>query len=695
MDSRQQLLAKVPVARILIPFIAGILLFSLTQSVWAIVAIMVAAIAAYAAIRVAMRTASPMVALRVRGLHITYIALLGCALGWTSASVHEPVTIDTGTLNRNIVIGRIDHIEFTDFSMSMHVELQCTPSGSSKATEIGHHPTIALSVKGCDYRMILGDLVAFRSSLDSVRNMGNPDEMDYAGYLRRQGIVYRQHLTSTDSLRVVGHAPTLMNKLGNYRIWLQRRIIASSLPLEVQNFVIALVLGDGRFIDQETRHEFSNAGVAHILALSGLHVGIVVMILWWILLPLDYLHLKSLRLALTLILLMAVDAFTGMSASMVRATIMTAFVSAAMIMHRKTLAINALASAALLILAFNPSAIYDAGFQLSFVTVGAILIFGRQLTNVNRRRKVAYLIYSSAMVSAIATASTITLCAHYFHTISLSGIIANMVILPTFPFFMTLCVLFTMLCAMGGESGLLNWLLGTYYDLMRRFIEIVNGIPLSHIDNVWVTDAAVWGSFGIMACLAIWVACRNKRWLVGAALVFAATLMHSAYSDFTTPREGLVLFNSFDSTPIVWFNSGKAVVWVPDNEEFDIDGFTRSNAGFLAHYRIESISMRDSLNTHGSFIKDPFAYLMGYRIMEIGRGKWRHMVKRGDTHIDIAIITKRFHSDIAIVDTLYDIEKYVLSGDIYGHKPDSIKSRLHQIGKPYHCLRDGAVAYLR
>ncbi len=696
MDNRQHILAKVPVARILIPFITGILLWRLTQGIWILAAMVAAAIAVYAAIKVVLHTSpSPTTALRVRSFHIIYIALLACSLGWTAAWMHEPTRIDTARLNGSIVVGRIDQLDFTDFSTSMHIALQCAIPSKDQTREIDNHPTIALSVKGCNYTLRLGDLIAFRCNLDSVRNMGNPDEMDYAGFLRRQGIAYNQHLTSNDSARVVGHRPTLMNRLGNSRLQLQRKIIASSLPEPVQNFVIALVLGESHFIDQDTRHEFSNAGVAHILALSGLHVGIAAMILWWILLPLDYLRLKSVRLVITLIALVVADAFTGMPASVVRATIMTAFVAIAMIMHRKSSAINALASAALLILAFSPSDIYDVGFQLSFVTVGAILVFGKRAELISRRRKVAFFLYSTASVSAIVSASTLMLSAHYFHNISLIGIVANMVIIPTFPFFMTLSMLFAALCAMGGESELLNSLLTAYYRLMERFINSLNALPLSHIDNVWVTDVAVWSSFGIMLCLAAWMCYGNRRWLLGAASILALALIHSAYVGYRTPGNGLVVFNSFDSTPIVCFNDGNAVAWIPDNDEFDINRFARSNAGFMAHYRIKSIKVANSACGNGLFIKPPFAYMEHTRIMAIGHGKWRHMTRNGNTSVDLGIVTKQFHSDISIADTLYDIRKYVLSGDIYGTGTDSIESKLRQLRRPWHNMKsDGALIIL-
>ena len=677
--------------RILVPFVAGIVLYRFMSSMLVPVALTSVAAIVFTATALAIRRANPMLTMKLRSMHITYIALIACALGWGASYINEPATVDTHSVNHHTVIGRIDNIDYTDFSMSMRITLLNYFPSKATIAPISNHPTIELSSKGCDYRLQLGQLIAFNARLDSVRNLGNPDEMDYADYLHRQGIVFTQHLLSTDSLRAVGYAPTVMNRMGNVRTWLQRQITATQLSEPLQNFVIALVLGKSRFIDYDTRQQFSNAGVAHLLALSGLHVGIISMILWWILFPLDYLRLKKLRLAITMVLLVVFDAFTGMPSSVVRATVMTGFVAAAIILYRKSQALNALATAALVILAFSPSSLHDAGFQLSFITVGAILVFGKKCTHVSRRRRVAYYIYSTVTISAIASASTLTLSAHYFHSISLMGVIANMVILPTFPIFMTLCIIFTVLCALGTECQIVDWLLSTYYKIMKWFIELINSIPLSHINDVWVTDFAVWASFGIIICLAIWIYSSQRRWLLASAAILAVSLAHSAYTDWNTPHHGLIVFNSYDSTPVVYFNSGKAVAWVPDNEEFNLERFARSNAGFMAHYRIKSIRRADSLKTDGVFISYPFAYMEGTRLMAIGRGKWKHMVRQGHTEVDAALVSKKFHSNIAIADTLYSIRKYVLSGDLYGPELDSVRIALRKLHRPVHDIaRDGA-----
>ena len=87
----------------------------------------------------------------------------------------------------------------------------------------------------------------------------------------------------------------------------RKRIIASihrtTLSLETKHYIIALLLGDRKYIDQQTRSEYSYAGISHVLALSGLHIGIIMIFIWLLLWPLDFYQLKKLRFILSVVIL--------------------------------------------------------------------------------------------------------------------------------------------------------------------------------------------------------------------------------------------------------------------------------------------------------------------------------------------------------------------------------------------------------
>lgn len=688
-SSRTPLLATVPMLRILVPMACGIVAFEHCGSPVAPIAAAVVAAAVFVALKVAARRSLER-RQALRPLHTVPIALAAMSVGWCAALVQQPATLDTGRINGTVAVGRIDMISFRDFSAVANVTLLQRDNGAPLP-----HSIIRLSTSGCDYSLRQGQLVAFKADLQPVRNMGNPDETDFAALLRQQGIIYAQHIGPGQRLIKVGCAPTLLNKLGNARTTMMRRIASGHTQQGTQDFVVALLLGDDSLIDSDTRRDFANAGIAHVLALSGLHVGLIGLVVWWLLMPLDYVRLKRLRLALTLVALAAFDMFTGLQPSVVRATVMTAFVTVAVMMGRKASPLNSLAAAATLTLLFSPSALHNAGFQLSYTTVAALLVFGRRTANAATRSTLAYRIGTLAATSAIASLSTMMLTAHYFHSIPLLAVPVNMLILPTIPAFMVGGIAYVTLCATGLDFAWLGKALDAYCQAMRWLVDGLCAMPGSHAEGLWVTSAEVAIYFGIMCCMALWLKRRNRTPLLCAAALLAAGVAHAAVEAWRTPQSGLVVFNSFDSTPIMAFSHGNAVVWVPDNDTFDMQRFTDANSGFMAHHGIRQLRLVGELHNPEALIKPPYAHLGSKRLVAIGHGRWKHAQRvRTRLQIDMAVITRQFHSDIGIVDSLYagGIGTYVISGAAYASERKVLMERCSKLGLRTHDIAtQGAV----
>ena len=133
-----------------------------------------------------------------------------------------------------------------------------------------------------------------------------------------------------------------------------------------QAFTIAFCTGDRRYMSDSDKQAFSQAGLAHILAVSGLHIGVITIILSALLFPIRGPRMNKFKFFAILACIWFYVAFTGLSSSAIRAAIMVSFVYASKIFLRKHSSINALAASAFFILIFSPNAIYDVGFQLSF-----------------------------------------------------------------------------------------------------------------------------------------------------------------------------------------------------------------------------------------------------------------------------------------------------------------------------------------
>ena len=627
---------------------------------------------------------SPTARLRSRHYFIVPLAMTALALGWLSANLHCPPRLTDGQRNGRVLTGRITGLQYTDFSMRMTIDL----------LEVDLPPcSIMLSTRGCDYTMQPGDVVAWQAALDEIVSLGNPDEMDYASHLlERQSLRYHQHLPVRKVIKV-GSSPTLLTRLSVFRRDLCQMVFNTRISTDAQHFIAALLLGDSSYIEQSTKQEFSAAGVAHVLALSGLHVGFIAILIWWLLFPLDYMRLKKLRLIITLACILMFAVFTGLSPSVVRATLMIGCVYASVVFYRRSTSLNALCLAALVILVFSPFSLYSVGFQLSFITVAAVLMFARLPESLKSSHRWVNYLTSTVITSLVAMLATVALCAHYFHTVSFMSVLSNLLILPVLPIFMVLGALFILVTSAGMHWPPLDWAIDTTYRFIHWSTMCVNSIPGSHAGGVYVSTMGVIIYFIILAFVILWLYRRRYRYLLASGCALAALLAHSLWVDVNTPHRGLVVFNSFNSTPLLYYDDGKGFIWTPDDEENDSAAFSRYYSGFLARHgitQLEFVPKDTVLHLEGALFKPPYAYLTGHRIIAVGSGKWKRASASSRMDVDEIVVTKRFHGTAAKLRELFNFQRLIISGAMYDAAP--LLHECDSLAIPYVNLANGALS---
>ena len=151
----------------------------------------------------------------------------------------------------------------------------------------------------------------------------------------------------------------------------------------------------------------------------------------------------------------------------------------------------------------------------------------------------------------------------------------------------------------------------------------------------------------------------------------------------------MMVFNAFTSTPVLYYDHGKAWVWTPDDEEVDSTTFSRYYAGFLASHNISELQfiVGDSVQClDGALFKPPHVHLMGRRLLAMGAGRWRHMTSPQPLQLNQIIVTNRFHGTAAKLRELYRFDTLIISGAMHS---TSLKPLLHacdSLDIPYHDL---------
>lgn len=684
--------SRLPVLRLLLPMAVGILLHDACKSLFLPLALALAA--AIMVVTMAVVSKTPAMRRRVRPVRMVPLALAVMAVGWGAARVAQPAVLDLPSINGKTACARIENITFREKSMVMQLQLlHCADSNDVEKVQL-KSSRIIFSTRGCDYSLKAGDLIAFTLNLTPITGMGNPDEIDYARFMLDKGVRYQQH-AKLEGIERVGASPTVITRAACYNQQLQHKVLNSHLAPSTQALLIAMLLGNDNFMTSYERDEFSLAGVAHVLALSGLHVGIITAFIWFLLFPLDYVHARRVRLMFTLALLVAYDVMTGMSPSVIRATVMIAFVFMSMMFYRKSHPLNSLAVAAMVILVFSPGALYSVGFQLSFITVTAIVVFFHTFDVKFPDNKLLNYLYTTLATSVVAMVSTLVLTAHYFNTVSPLSAVANLVVLPLIPVFMMTGAVAVVLLMAGVELGIIDGVLNAMASMINGAVGWFSALPLSS-NNVYVTWVAVIVYYVVIVLLAMWLKRRNARWLIAAGAMVAVGIVHSLVIDVRAAKQGFVIFNSYNSTPVLYFSNGVAMLWMPDvDEDFDKQAFLRRHRAFLAHHSIDSVMIVDSTECRlpGGVIRPPFAHLCGKSIMAVGKGRWKHYERRdsNDVSFNLLLVTKQYHSSISVLDHLVKGDTIVLSGDIYSDDLLRLETECKQLNHPCHSIsKDGA-----
>ena len=230
---------------------------------------------------------------------------------------------------------------------------------------------------------------------------------------------------------------------------------------------------------------------------------------------------------------------------------------------------------------------------------------------------------------------------------------------------MVLGALFLLVTAAGMHWQFLNAALDGIYSYIHWATGAVNAIPGSHISGVYVSTFGVIAYFVVMALVIMWLYRRNYRYLLASGCVLVMMLAHSLWIDARTPKQGLIVFNSFDETPVMYYDNGTGYVWTPDNEEPDSSAFARYYAGFLARHNIgdlQFITNDDTLRLDHAFIKPPYAHLMSHRILAVGSGKWKHATATRRIAVNDIIVTKRYHGTVQKLQELYQFDRLIISG---------------------------------
>ncbi|MCH5328633.1 MAG: ComEC/Rec2 family competence protein [Coprobacter sp.] len=536
--------------------------------------------------------------------------------------------------------------------------------------------------------LILGDYIIFTPNLSPVSNSSNPESFDYASYARRKGILYSQYLPE-QSWRRLGHLPekNLKAKALQYRNgWIN---LISGMPLQEESLALlnALLLGNTDMITSHRREAFSEAGLSHILAVSGLHTGII----WWLLAglfyPLTRLNLSRLRYPFLIAGLWVYAFVTGLSPSVVRACIMATFILTGSLIRRKVNLLNSLFAAAFFMLLYQPYYLFDIGFQLSYLAVLSIALFypviARKVMGKSAfRNKIAGIL----TVSLAAQIGTLPVAAYYFHTVPILFLFTNMLVVPLLPIILGVGIL---TCTATGLHFHLSWLYHLTDALLHYVISVTehtSSLP-GHVWHVWLEPRHLILYGGILYFLYHAVALRKKRHIVFGWIFALFFLIYDTIVPLKRVSTGWIVYQDNTQTVLHFIDRKNNFLYSPDSVA-DYESIRKTSSNFRIKNRLpEPVAATDTLLSGNLFIRRPYIFFDHKRILVLDSVSWRNKTSEYHLPLDYVVITSAYKGRIADLQPLFSIKQVIIPANISYFKSYGLERECRQLHIPCHAVR--------
>ncbi len=361
-------------------------------------------------------------------------------------------------------------------SMKTLVEIQHSAFGRAMREQV----LLYVQKDSAAQKLRYGDILFVAFSPEEIAPPKNPDAFDYQKYMKRKGISYSGY-AGAGHWKVVGRdVPNVFREIARIlQQRLSRTFARSGMSGQEYDIIRAILLGDDDTMEPDLKASYAAAGVSHILCVSGMHVGIIFMIIDFILKPLDL--FRSTRIVKTVLLVCIIWLYagiTGLSPSVTRSATMFTFVSAGTLMRRSTNVIHSLLASLFILLTINPLLLFEVGFQLSYGAVFGIVWFQPLIAGLlSCRTKIGNYFWELLSVSVAAQIGTFPISIYYFGQFPNYFILANLSVITLSFIVMITGILLLAVSWVPGLAGWGAWLLTREIRLMNGIIGGIEGLP--------------------------------------------------------------------------------------------------------------------------------------------------------------------------------------------------------------------------
>jgi competence protein ComEC len=527
-----------------------------------------------------------------------------------------------------------------------------------------------------------GSRIIFKKPLQEIRNSGNPGGFDYKRYCLFQGITHQVYLKPGEFEILPTHSK---KDLTSFLYSVSGRILSilrSNIGGDKESGLAeALLIGYKDDLDKTLVQSYSNTGVVHIIAISGMHLALIYWLINLLLTPLGkQKRLRWIKPVVAISILWSFSLLTGASASVLRAAVMFTFIVLADSFTRKSNIYNTLAASAFCLLCYDPYWLWDVGFQLSYAAVLSIVIFQRPIYNVFYfKNKLLDHAWKLNAVTFAAQILTTPLSIYHFHQFPVYFFLTNFVAVPLSSIIVLGEIL---LCTVSFAPApalfvgrLLTWLIG----LMNRYVERIESLPGCLWDGLQINIPQAVLLFVMIAGISSWLMGKLKNGLVVALASLLGFFAFRSVSFINAAKQQKIIVYNVSQHRAVDFISGRDCLFFGDPELL-ADDFTR-NFHLKPSRVLSRVSADEPMDDF--FAGNRYAIFNNKRIVLIDTTLFFSAPLQKAT-VDLLIISKNPRLSIPGLANTFTIRQIVFDGSVPFWKLPAWKRDCDSLHIPYY-----------
>ncbi len=497
---------------------------------------------------------------------------------------------------------------------------------------------------------------------------GNPEEFDFGKYLSRKGFGGTAYVSSK-KWKKVGHNEqfSIKNLAEDARSYLLNIYKKCNISDNEFGILAALTLGYKDALTPELRESFSTTGAMHVLAVSGLHVGIIYMILGFFFGFLGKNRRQVILKNIIIIIFLIAYAFlTGLSPSVSRATLMFSLMALGNAIGRKSQIYNTIFFSAFVLLLLNPDYLFDVGFQLSYSAVIAIVFFQPKLSAVwQPQNRVLRWCWELVCVSLVAQVGTAPFSIYYFHQFPTYFLLSNFVVIPDASVIIYSAVLLLVFSSVPFLNVVLAFLLKWVLKIMYFLISSIEHLPFA-LSKIYIDEFQLLALYLMVILFGAYVV--NRRFLLFylslcCCLIFFAIRLVVHYDSFSQPK--MIIFSSSKANVINLVSFSENVVICSDADE----ARQLAEVYWLKERTTAPTFIADTLLSQAAFVFDDKRYLV------LTKSIPKRFSRQQKLNVDNLIISRKIFVDSLLFSRFDSLETISVTDNV----PTYIRRRVENV----------------